>query len=104
MTHLRFRFAFVSFVFALLAATFLGTQKEGEDLLIQRRYGDAAVALSAALAEAKPGDQDRVLLLLAEAQWLAGKRDLARAALQRFEQEQAGSALLPQARYRLAKV
>ena len=104
MTHLRFRFAFVSFVFALLAATFLGTQKEGEDLLIQRRYRDAAAALSQALAEAKPGEQDRVLLLLAEAQWLAGRRDLARAALQRFEQEQPGSALLPQARYLLAKV
>ncbi len=98
------RFALVPFVLALVAAAFLGTQKEGEDLLIQRRYRDAAVALGKALADAKPGEQDRVLVLLAEAQWLAGERDAARATLQRFEREQASSGWLPQARFLLAKV
>ncbi len=104
MTHLHCRYAFVFAALFLLAATFLGTQQQGEDLLIQKRYRDAAVALEQALGTAKPAEQDRLLVLLAEAQWLAGDRDAARATLVRFEREQPGSALLPQSRYLLAKV
>ena len=105
MTTLRLRFALVPLFFALLAAAaFLGTQKEGEDLLIQRRYAEAAKSLQQALTEQKPEGKDRILLLLANAQWLGGDRDAAQKTLSRFEEEQPSSMLLPQARYLRAKV
>lgn len=94
----------VPFALVLCAAVTIFRKGEGEDLLIRRRYAEAATALAAALPTTPAGEQDRVLLLLAEAQWLAGDRDAALSTCQRFLAEQSGSGLVPHARYLLAKV
>lgn len=58
---------------ALAAAALVGDAlRRGEDALIQRRYAEAATALDQALAEAKPEERERVLLLLGRARGLAG--------------------------------
>ena len=104
MTFLRRRLAFFPFLLVLTAAVVAWSLPQGEDLLIQRRYREAVAALEAALPLSAVGEQDRVLLLLGEAQWLAGDRKAATETLQRLLQEQAGSGYVPHARYLLAKV
>ncbi len=97
-----------SFVVALLvllcaAATVFFDWKEGEDLLIQRKYQAAAEALEKGLPEAAVGDRDRVLLLLGRARLLAGQHDAALAAFRQMLAEQPGSALVHQARFQEAR-
>ncbi|MEQ1633848.1 MAG: tetratricopeptide repeat protein, partial [Planctomycetota bacterium] len=104
MTSTRSRFAFVPFLLLLTAAIVAFTLPQGEEHLMNRRYREAATALQEALPSTPVGEQDRVLLLLGEAQWLAGDRPAAVAALQRLLTEQAGSGYVPHARYLLAKV
>lgn len=76
---------------------------QGEELLIQRQYREAAAALQAALPTTPPGELDRALLLLGQAQLLAGEGGAATATLSRLLTEQAGSALVPAARFLLAR-
>ncbi|MGE3172842.1 MAG: MG2 domain-containing protein [Planctomycetota bacterium] len=103
MNRIR-RWLAVPFAVVLIAALArFGTLSGGEDLLIQRQYQAAAEALQAALADTPVGEQDRVLLLLGEAQLLAGEPAAARATLQRLLAEQQGSALVPGARFLLAR-
>ncbi len=77
--------------------------RKGEDLLIQRRYEEAAAALAAALTDEQAGPRDRLLLLLGEARLLAGKPDTAASALEQMLREMPDSELAPAARFLLAK-
>src|SRR5262245_4744635 len=101
-----FRRAALLFPFLLLltaaAVKWLGIGP-GEDLLIQRKYREAAAALQGALAEVPAGEQDRVLLLLARAQQLAGDPGAAIATLDRLVKEQQGSDLQAAGRFLAAR-
>src|SRR5688572_22329569 len=88
---------------SLLAATVMVDWKQGEDLLIQRKYKEAAEALEKGLADAPPGERDRVLLLLGRAQLLAGQSDAAIASFQRLMKEYGGSGLVHQASFQEAR-
>ena len=67
-------------VFVLLTAAFVyfaDALKQGEEALIQRKYTEAVQHLRQALQEEPREKQDRVMLLLGRAQWLAGDVDAA---------------------------
>ncbi len=88
---------------ALAAATIVGDAlRRGEDALIQRRYAEAVTALDAALAEAKPEERERVLLLLARARGLAGDAAGSIATYRTLLREHQVSDLRAKGRFRLA--
>ncbi|GAB4151488.1 MAG: hypothetical protein Fur0037_20230 [Planctomycetota bacterium] len=106
MTRTRSLTRILAILFVLLAAVAaisVGTLKQGEDLLIQRRYAEAAAALEAALPDAGPGERDRVRFLLGRARYLAGDYEKAIEAFQRLRDEEKGSALWNQAAFQQAK-
>ncbi|MBM4130508.1 tetratricopeptide repeat protein [bacterium] len=69
------------------AAIWLADLRQGEDLLIQRQYKEAAAALQAVLPQAAPAERDRVLYLLGKARLLAGDAEGAVASFTQLQQE-----------------
>ncbi len=104
MSHPRRSVVWLPLLLLLLAAVLrtIGVDA-GEDLLIQRNYAAAAATFQQLLPGVPVGQQDRVLLLLGEAQLLAGDPTAATATLQRLLQEQPGSGLVPAAHFLMAK-
>ncbi len=74
-----------------------------EDLLIQRQYAAAVVALEELLPAAPSADRDRILFLLGKAQLLCGRPKDAVASFGRLTTELPGSGLLSAARFQQAK-
>ena len=94
---------FISLVTLSAGFVLLGERlRQGEDALIQRRYQVAVEHLTAALDEETEGRQDRVLLLLGRAQWLAGEPEKAVATYRRLIEEHANSPLLHKAHFQQA--
>ncbi len=87
---------------SLIAAVIGDALRRGEDALIQRRYQDAVVELRQAVGEAQPQEKERVLLLLARAQQLAGDGPAAVATYRRLLEEHPASHLRAKARFQLA--
>jgi len=92
----------VVLLFVLASAILGDALHRGEEALIRRRYGEAVTALQQALAEATPADRERVLLLLASAQHLAGDSASAVATYRRLLEDHPASHLRAKARFRLA--
>ncbi|MHC4899555.1 MAG: tetratricopeptide repeat protein, partial [Planctomycetota bacterium] len=93
-------------VFLLVTAGFVLVQdglKKGEDLLIQRKYREAATQLEKALSDAPAAERDRVLLLLGRARWLAGDVAGAVRAYERLVRNHGGSTLVHKARFQQAE-
>lgn len=77
--------------------------KQGEDLLIQRKYKEAATQLEGALGDAPAAEQDRILLLLGRARWLAGDVAGAVRAYEQLVRNHPGSSLVHKARLQQAE-
>lgn len=97
------RFPALLVVCAALAAVFWSDLRGGEDLLIQRRYREAAAAIAAALPDLPASERARGGFLLGHAHLLAGEHAEAIAAFQAVQREHGGSAHAIQARFLEAK-
>src|SRR5262249_38299989 len=77
--------------------------QQGEDALIQRKYREAIPHLQQALADGKPDQKDRVLLLLGRAQVLAGDLEAGVKTYESLVEQIPGSPLARKARFAAAE-
>lgn len=100
--HRTAKSAVVFLLLVLLAAVLGDSLRRGEEALIRRCYPEAVAALRQALDEATPAERERVLLLLASAEHLAGDATQAVATYRRLLDEHPKSYLRAKTRFRLA--
>ncbi|MCA8974538.1 MAG: tetratricopeptide repeat protein, partial [Planctomycetes bacterium] len=81
------------------AAVLFGDLRRGEDLLVQRKYGEAAAAIAAVQGELPVEQRARAMFLLGHARLLAGDTAGAITALRRVQQDYAGSAEVAGSRF-----
>lgn len=93
----------VLFLLSVAAIRFASALSDGEDALIARRYADAVVALQKAVEEEPLERRDRVLLLLARAQELAGDPAAAIASYERLLRDLPQAGLADRARLERAE-
>ncbi|MCA8950282.1 MAG: tetratricopeptide repeat protein, partial [Planctomycetes bacterium] len=85
------------------AAVWFADLKGGEDLLIQRKYGEAATALAAALPDLPVEERPRGEFLLGHARLLAGDPAAALAVFERIEREHPDAPVADASRFLAAK-
>ena len=83
---------FLLFAVLLAAVGHVASLQQGEDLLIQRKYAEAAAALAEAERTAPAEQKERVLFLRGRAELLAGNPEAAIATFQRLVDAVPGTA------------
>ena len=93
---------FLLFAVLLAAVGHVASLQQGEDLLIQRKYAEAAAALAEAERTAPAEQKERVLFLRGRAELLAGNPEAAIATFQRLVDAVPGTAWRSAARFQEA--
>lgn len=93
---------FLLLAMLLAAVGHLASLQQGEDLLVQRKYAEAAAALAAAERSAPPEQKERILFLRGRAELLAGDHAGAIATFQRLVDSVPGTAWRSAARFQEA--